>query len=351
MPPGGADDRRTSRPAGSDATASLRPISPTAACCWATSASDAVLLARRGDEIFAIGATCTHYGGPLAEGLLVGDTVRCPWHHACFSLRTGEALRAPALEPSPVLARRAARRPVVRAGQASEPDAQRRARRDGRRAGADRHRRRRRGRQRRGRDAAARGLRRAASRCSAPTTRRPSTGRTCRRTISPAPRPRMDPAAPAEFYAEQRIELRLGTRGRPRSIAGARRSRSRTASTHALRRAAARHRRRAGPAADSRRRLAARPLPAHARRQPRDHRARRDGASARSSIGASFIGLEVAASLRARELEVHVVAPEARPLERVLGPELGDFVRALHEEHGVVFHLGRHADRDRARSA
>src|SRR5690242_8516089 len=60
---------------------------------------DGVLLVRRNGKASALSAHCTHYHGPLADGLIVGDTIRCPWHHACFSLATGEALAAPALSP------------------------------------------------------------------------------------------------------------------------------------------------------------------------------------------------------------------------------------------------------------
>ena len=76
---------------------------------------DAVLLVRCGPEMFAIGAHCTHYSGPLVDGLIVDGAVRCPWHHACFDLRTGEALRAPALSPVDAWLGRTARRQDLRA--------------------------------------------------------------------------------------------------------------------------------------------------------------------------------------------------------------------------------------------
>ena len=96
-----------------------------------------VLVVRRADTLFAVGAVCSHYSGPLAEGIVVGDTVRCPWHHACFDLRTGAAERA-RVQPHPLL--RVERRGDRLVVGEKRPD---RAARRGRRPGARRHRRRR----------------------------------------------------------------------------------------------------------------------------------------------------------------------------------------------------------------
>ena len=296
-----------------------------------------VLLVRAGSELFAIGAHCTHYHGPLADGLVTGKAVRCPWHHACFDLRTGEALRAPALSPVECWTveqrdGRDLRQGKARAAKTAGPAHDKRGR-------TNRDCRRRCGRLCGGRDAAATRLSAAASSCSATTT------------APPVDRPNLSKdylagSAPEDWVPLRPDELLCRERHRPASR---------------VRRSPASTRRRAkswspaatswpttgccwqpaptGAAVDPGRRPAARPYAALARRLPRHHRARQDVHAGRSCIGASFIGLEVAASLRARDIEVHVVAPEKRPMERVLGPQMGDFVRALHEEHGVIFHL------------
>ena len=122
---------------------------------------EAVLLARRGDQFFAIGTTCSHYSGPLAQGIMVDDTVRCPWHHACFSLRTGEALHAPAFSPVPCWSTEVRDGKVfVHAEGSASADSGKRQRAEGRSAVEDRDHWRRGGGLRRRREAAARALRR-----------------------------------------------------------------------------------------------------------------------------------------------------------------------------------------------
>jgi len=291
-----------------------------------------VVLVQRAGEVCAVGATCSHYGGPLAEGIVEGNTIRCPWHHARYDLRSGAATRpgrdaipcyrvqreggrirvGERLPAAPVPARRPGPDRVLIAG-----------------AGA-------------AGNACAEELRRLGYGGSitiigaegTPPVDRPNLSKDYLAGTAPE---EWVPLRSPDFYAAQKIELmpevEITAVDAPRRVVQL--STGASLGYGALLLATG-----AEPI-----RL---PIPGAERaltlRSLADSRtiAQRATSGRRAVvIGASFIGLEVAASLRARQVEVTVVAPEARPLERVLGAELGDFVRALHEEHGVRFRLGR----------
>ena len=309
-----------------------------------------VLLARRGEEVFAIGAICTHYGAPLEQGLLEGDTVRCPWHHACFNLRTGEVLRAPALDPvsrwrveqirdvarkftqgetqfgsvyvreklksenrsSKPLAADIPKTVVIVGGGAAGNAAAEMLRREGYSGGitmlsAD-----------------------ASLPCDRPNL---SKG-----YLSGAETDQSYLLRSAKFYEDNKINLHLGARvakintlGKQVELADG----SRHAYDTLLLATGAEPVRLDVPGAAL--------SHVHYLRTLADARALVAGALAAKCavvIGASFIGLEVAASLRARNITVQVVGTEPILMEKVLGTEVGNFLRKLHEDHGVTFHLG-----------
>ena len=301
---------------------------------------EAALFARRGEEIFAIGATCTHYGGPLAEGILVGDTVRCPWHHACFGLREGENLRPPALNPvtSWQVIREGNR---VRAGE-KNPSPPSPAKAPS--AGAPHP------------DSIVIIGAGPAGLVAAQTLRREGYSGTVTligaEKTPPVDRPNLSkdflagkapedwiPLRPPEFYEEQKLELRTGVTA---TAVDAKQRRVRLDDGSSISFGALLLATGADPV---RLDIPGGSLPhVHYLRTLADSRAIiAASVSARRVVvvGAGFIGLEVAASLRERGLEVHVVTPDARPLEKILGAEAGDFVRGLHESHGVVFHFGQ----------
>ncbi len=297
--------------------------------------SEEVLLVHSGAELFAVGAHCSHYHAPLADALVVGASVRCPWHHACFDLRSGEAVRAPALSAIDCwkVEQRDGRIFVREKRQQArlQPKAVANAPAKivivgGGAAGF----------------AAAEMLRRRGfggsivmlSHDAAVPIDRPNLSKDS--LAGSAPEDWL-PLRPNEFYAENNIELRLNaevvgidTKAHQVMVAG---GKNLTYDRLLLATGAEPVR-----------------LPIPGAEQPHVHTLRsladcraiiEDAKAARRAvvIGASFIGLEAAAALRARDIEVRVVAPEQRPMERILGSQMGDFVRALHEEHGVVFHL------------
>jgi NADPH-dependent 2,4-dienoyl-CoA reductase/sulfur reductase-like enzyme/nitrite reductase/ring-hydroxylating ferredoxin subunit len=296
---------------------------------------EAILVARRGDDLFAIGATCTHYGGPLAEGLMVDCTVHCPWHHARFDLRTGEAVAAPALNNvtcwniekrenrffvTGKVEKKSKRRPksapasvvVIGAGAAGGAAAEvlRRQGYDGpvTLVGADEF----------------------------PPYDRPNLSKDYLAGNAPE---EWIPLRSADFYREQKIDVLLKTsvtaiNSEKKQVTL---SDGRSLGYDALLLATG--------AAPIRLDIPGADLPhvCYLRTLSDSRRIieKAGGAKRAVIIGSSFIGLEVAASLRQRKIEVAVVGREPVPLEKVLGPELGNLIRETHTAHGVKFHLGR----------
>lgn len=296
-----------------------------------------VILARRGEELFAFDAFCTHYGAPLGDGLLVDDTVRCPWHHACFSLRTGDAVRAPALNPISCWrveqrdgnahvgekVERPARKPssaatstlksvVIVGGGAAGNAAAEMLRREGYSGGVT-----------------------MLSADQSGPCDRPNLSKGYLAGMAPA---ESNPLRSPDFYREHGIELKLNARVAMIDTPN-RHVRLVDGTMHAYDALLL-----ATGAEPVRLDLPGGDLPhVHYLRTQSDGEAL--VAKALTSqravvIGASFIGLEVTSSLRSRNIAVQVVAPDAVPMERILGREVGTFVRKLHERHGVTFHLG-----------
>jgi NADPH-dependent 2,4-dienoyl-CoA reductase/sulfur reductase-like enzyme/nitrite reductase/ring-hydroxylating ferredoxin subunit len=293
-----------------------------------------VLLARTLGEIFAIGAVCTHYHGPLAEGLLHDATVRCPWHHACFDLRSGEALRAPALDPVSCwqVERRNGKIFIV---EKKKPTPKRTASAKkssgpivivgGGAAGF----------------AAAEMLRRRnftgkitiLSSDSAPPVDRPNLSKDFLAGTAPED---WLPLRPGNFYNEADIELRLDTAvtkidPRQKTVTS---DKGEFTYDRMLLATGAEPVRLPIPGADLPHVSVLRTL-ADCRRIITLTK----NAKQAVVIGASFIGLEIAASLRKRGIAVQVVAPEKLPMERTLGPDIGAFIKKLHQDNGVTFHL------------
>ena len=298
--------------------------------------SEQAILVRRGEEFFAVGAQCTHYHGALAAGLTVGDTIRCPLHHACFSLRTGAALRAPALDPlacwrvervgSKVFARERKPEPKPSAPPAGNlpPSVTILGGGAAGLAAADRLR----------REGYSGRITMISADAAAPYDR-PNLSKDFLMGTAPA---EWLPLRSADDYAARKIELLLNSRvqsldlnQRTLQLEGGRKIEF----DALLLATGAEPVRLDIPAAGGARLLYLRTFA--------DSQAIVAAAASAKRVvvlGASFIGLEVAASLRYRGIEVHVVGLEHVLFERVLGADLGALVREVHEARGVVFHLG-----------
>ncbi len=293
-----------------------------------------VAVCRVGDEILACGSSCPHYGGPLAEGFEHAGTLHCPWHNAAFDMRTGKAVRPPALDDVPVYQVRVEGEDVYIGG-ATEPKLEMPAGSDGRTflivgGGA-------------AGNAAAETLRRegfaghivvATADSEAPYDR----PMLSKQYIAGNATEDMLPLRDASFYERLQIDVRTNLAATSLDLTSRRVSfgdGTVLQGDAVLLATGGRPRRLDLPGMDT--------TGTFVLRSVADARAITKGVRTANQVvllGASFIAMECAAGLTERGVQVHVVAPEDVPLERVFGNQVGKRMMALHTDKGVSFHMG-----------
>jgi NADPH-dependent 2,4-dienoyl-CoA reductase/sulfur reductase-like enzyme/nitrite reductase/ring-hydroxylating ferredoxin subunit len=294
-----------------------------------------VLLANHQGKYCALSATCTHQAGPLEQGILANGEVHCPWHHARFSLATGEAIAAPAFSPLTRYGTRIrdGRLFITEPQPRSAPEAPAHTSRVVILGGGA------------GGYACAQWLLRFGFKGEITLVSDeadPPYDRTfCSKQYLSGEKSRKESllVKSGRTAAAGDLNLRLGTKAQAIDAKGQSlllESGEQLGYDILVLATGAQPKRAQWPGSN---------LPnVHVLRTLRDadalvlaaRRARRV-----IVIGASFIGLEVAASLRQRKLAVHVVTPEDVPLKKLLGSDVGKMIQAVHEKQGVRFHFGR----------
>ncbi|MFO7323815.1 MAG: FAD-dependent oxidoreductase [Chloroflexota bacterium] len=295
-----------------------------------------LVIARVGGEYFAVGGNCSHYGAPLDKGVLKGHTLMCPWHHACFDIRTAARVEPPALND---LARYPVRVDdgalIVSLPHTNEREPQGRATEPGRQivivgGGA-------------AGNAAAEELRRLGypgriiivSAASSVPVDRPNLSKDY---LAGEAQEDWIPLRSAAWYEQRDIDLRLNTRVAridPQARQVWLENGESLSYEKLLLCTGGVPRRLNAPGADLQNIYTLRTLPDAEAIIKAAENSRRA-----VIIGASFIGMEVAASLRkGREIEVTVVGLESTPFEHVLGREIGQLFQREHEANGVRFRL------------
>ena len=302
-----------------------------------------ILLARVNDRCFAVGAHCPHYGAPLVEGTLSGDRLVCPWHHACFNVENGDCEEPPAFDALPSFPVSINNGEIVLHLPAEVPD--RRVPEMTKRNSQDK------------RVFVVLGAG-AAGFAAAQTLREDGFGGRLVMITGedrlPYDRPNLSkdylqghaepawmPLRSKEFFKDHDITTMLGRTVSALSVPDKVISfvDGETFNYDSIVIATG---------------CVPRRLPSLTTREPQSDvfvlRSFSDSDAIAAAaadgkkvvlIGASFIGMEAACSLKIRGCDVTVVAPDAVPFEKTLGPEIGRLFQRIHERNGVRFQLGK----------